>query len=185
MANLNPALKSICQYVYRRTPSAIWMTQNNESAILNQPARRSACQFVYLELWVLFVERRTIEAQFSAPQPEIDPKKWLNMELIRDRYGTIKVQCSAKPARKSACQFVYRGSLGAICRTQNNRGSIFSPPGREPAIQKVPKYGMRDPHMLYKISCPYFIKVHVYNVLLVCRNTFISLARPDCTNFLV
>jgi hypothetical protein len=48
---------------------------------------------------------------------------------------------------KSACQFVYRGSLGAICGTQNNRYLIFSLPGREPAIQKVSKYGMRDPHM--------------------------------------
>jgi hypothetical protein len=48
---------------------------------------------------------------------------------------------------KFACQLVYRGSLGAICRTQNNRYLIFILPGREPAIQKVPKYGMRDPHM--------------------------------------
>jgi hypothetical protein len=83
--------------------------------------------------------------------------------------------------RKSGCQFVYRGSVGAICRTRNNRYSIFSPPGREPAIQKVPKYGMRDLHMFYEISCPYFIKVHVYHVLPVCRNTFISLGQPDCT----
>jgi hypothetical protein len=49
--------------------------------------------------------------------------------------------------QKSACQFVYLRNLGAICRTQNNRYLIFSPPGREPAIQKVLKYGMRDPHM--------------------------------------
>jgi hypothetical protein len=40
-------------------------------------------------------------------------------------------------------------------------------PGRETTIQKVPKYGMKDPSMLYQISCPY--KVHVYYVLLVCR----------------
>jgi hypothetical protein len=45
----------------------------------------------------------------------------------------------------------------------------LSPPAREPAIQKVAKYGMKDPYMLYKISCPYFIKVHVYYVLLVGR----------------
>jgi hypothetical protein len=48
MENLNPpALESICQSVYRGTPSAIWRTQNNESAMLSQPARRSACEFVY------------------------------------------------------------------------------------------------------------------------------------------
>jgi hypothetical protein len=135
---------------------------------------------------MLFVERETIEAQFSARQPESTRSKkvakyGINTESVRDNKSAMLSQ----PARKSACQFVYRRSLGAICRRQNNRGSIFSPPGREPAIQKVPKYGMRDPHMVYKISCPYFIKVHVYYVLLVCRKTFISLARPDCTNFLV
>ena len=69
------------------------------------------------------------------------------MEFIRDRYETIKVQCSANQL-DSTCQFAYRGSLGAICRAQNNKISIFIPPGREPAIQKVPKYGMRDPHIL-------------------------------------
>jgi hypothetical protein len=37
---------------------------------------------------------------------------------------------------RSTCQFVYRGSVGAICRIQNNRYLIFSPPAREPAIQK-------------------------------------------------
>jgi hypothetical protein len=36
-----------------------------------------------------------------------------------------------QPTRNSAYHFVSRGSVGAICRTQNNRGSIFSPPGRE------------------------------------------------------
>ena len=58
----------------------------------------------------------------------------------------------SEATRKSSYQFVYRKSLGAICRTQNNRDSIFSPLGREPVIKKVPKYGMRDLHMLYKIS---------------------------------
>ena len=71
------------------------------------------------------------------------------------------------PARKFACQFVYRRTLGVICRTWNNRGPIFSPSAREPAIQKVAKYGMRDPYMLYKIWYPYFIKVHIYYGLLV------------------
>jgi hypothetical protein len=48
---------------------------------------------------------------------------------------------------KSACQFVYRGSLGAICGTQNSRYLIFILSGREPMIQKVSMYGMRDLHM--------------------------------------
>ena len=97
----------------------------------------------------------------------------------------MSILCIETHVHKSACQFVYRGSLGAICRTQNNRYSIFSPPGCEPTIQKVPKYGMRDSHMFYEISCPYFIKVHVYHVLPIFRNTFISLDQPDCTNFLI
>jgi hypothetical protein len=63
----------------------------------------------------------------------------------------------SQPARRSTCQFVYRGILGAICRAQNNGGPILSPPAREPAIQKVATYGMQSPYMLYKISCPYSI----------------------------
>jgi hypothetical protein len=78
-------------------------------------------------------------------------KKALNLKFIWDHYGTIKVQCSANQP-KSTNQFVYHGSLGAICRRRNKRDSIFSVPIWEPAIQKLPKYGMRDPHMLYKIS---------------------------------
>ena len=49
----------------------------------------------------------------------------------------------------SHCQFVFRRTVGAICRARNNRYSIFSPPGREHAKQKVPKYEMRNPHMFY------------------------------------
>ena len=90
-----------------------------------------------------------------------------------------------QPTRKSACQFVYRRSVGVICRTQNNRYSIFIPLGRQLAIKKMPKYGMRDSHMFYKISCPYFIKEVVYYVLLVCQNTFISLDQLDCKKILV
>ena len=48
---------------------------------------------------------------------------------------------------KSACQFVYRGSEDAICRTQNNKYLILSLLGHESVIQKVLMYGMRDPHM--------------------------------------
>jgi hypothetical protein len=53
--------------------------------------------------------------------------------------------------RNSRCQFVYRGTVGAICRARNNRYSIFSPPGRERAKQKVPKYGITDSDMFYTI----------------------------------
>jgi len=104
-----------------------------------------------------------------------------------------------QPSHKFACQFIYRGTLGAICRTWNNRGSILSPLAREPAIQKVAKYRMRDPYMLYKISCPYFINVHIYYVLLISQKisrcgswrihvfrfplTFISPARPTACSF--
>jgi hypothetical protein len=38
--------------------------------------------------------------------------------------------------RKSDCQYVYRGTLGAICRPRNNRCPICSPPVRQPAIHK-------------------------------------------------
>ena len=84
-----PALKSVCQFVYRGTLSVVWRTQNNRRAMLSQPSR------------------------------------------------------------KSACQFVYRGILGTICRARNNRGPILSLPAQELAIQKVAKYGMRDPYMIY------------------------------------
>jgi hypothetical protein len=55
-----------------------------------------------------------------------------------------------QPVRKFTCQFVYRGTLGAICRIQSSRGPILSPPDRETTIQKVAKYGVRDMYMLYK-----------------------------------
>jgi hypothetical protein len=57
--------------------------------------------------------------------------------------------------------FVGHGSLGAICRTLNNRYLIFSPPGSEPVIQKVPKYGIRDPHMFYNTINLYITELWV------------------------
>jgi hypothetical protein len=39
-------------------------------------------------------------------------------------------------------QFVYRGTLGVVCKSQNNGSSMLSTPAREPAIKKVVKYGM-------------------------------------------
>jgi hypothetical protein len=63
--------------------------------------------------------------------------------------------------QKSACQFVYLRNVGVICRTRNNRYLFFSPPGREPAIQKVLKYGMRDPYMFKNTINLYIVKVWV------------------------
>jgi hypothetical protein len=72
-------------------------------------------------------------------------------QLNKAMNGTIKVKCSGNQP-ESTCQFVYCGSLGAICRIQNNRDSIFGSPGHQTLIEKLPKYGIRDLHMLYKIS---------------------------------
>jgi hypothetical protein len=43
---------------------------------------------------------------------------------------------------QSRGQFVYRGTPGNVCRSQNNGSAIVSPPIREPAIEKVAKYGI-------------------------------------------
>jgi hypothetical protein len=40
-------LESFCQFVCRRTPSVVWRTRDNRSAMLSQRARKSAYQFVY------------------------------------------------------------------------------------------------------------------------------------------
>jgi hypothetical protein len=73
----------------------------------------------------LFVRHRTIEPRFLPRQPE-NPRS-------RNCGWSIKCQ----PPRKSACQFVYHGTVCAICRTPNNRGLLFSPPAREPAIPNL------------------------------------------------
>jgi hypothetical protein len=39
-------------------------------------------------------------------------------------------------------QFVYHGILDVVCRLRNNGSAILSPPVREPAIEKVAKYGI-------------------------------------------
>jgi hypothetical protein len=108
------------------------------------------------------------------------------MKLIRDRYGTIKVQCSAKQS-ESTCQFVYRGSLGAICRRRNNRDSLFEAPGREPTIQKLPKYAMRVLHMLYKISFHTLYRdyVHKYACQFVYRGSVGSICRKQNNTYLI
>jgi hypothetical protein len=45
---------------------------------------------------------------------------------------------------QSRGKFVYRGSLGNVCRTQNNGGANVSPPIREPAIEKVAQVWNRE-----------------------------------------
>jgi hypothetical protein len=47
---------------------------------------------------------------------------------------------------KSDSQFVYRGTVGAICRTRKNKSPIFRSPAREPGIQKLAKsYSLWSP----------------------------------------
>ena len=100
---------------------------------------------------MLFVGDRTIDTIFSQPSCESTIQKL-------PKYGMMNPHMLYKISfhtlyrgyvHKPACKFVYRGSVGVICRTWNNRYLIFSPPGRQPAIQKVPKYGMRTLHMFY------------------------------------
>jgi hypothetical protein len=50
-----------------------------------------------------------------------------------------------EPIHSFTCPFGYRETVGAICRIHINRG----PPEREPAIEKVAKYEIRDPYKLY------------------------------------
>jgi hypothetical protein len=96
---------------------------------------------------VLFVGDRTIETLFLACQAA---NQKLHRYEMRDLHMLYKISFHSlyrDNVQNSVCQLVYCGSLGAICRTQNNIYLIFSLPSREPMIQKVPKYGMRDPHM--------------------------------------
>jgi hypothetical protein len=103
-----------------------------------------------------FVLKRIESMSFLASLPPV-------LHTFATKALKIKIVC------KSACQFVYHGTVGALCRPWNNRRPIFSPPTRQPTIQKLPKYGIRAPCkygmralcMLYKISSPYFIKVHI------------------------
>jgi hypothetical protein len=43
---------------------------------------------------------------------------------------------------QSSGQFVYRETLGVVCRLWNNGSVILSPPVQEPTIEKVAKYGI-------------------------------------------
>ena len=107
MANLNsPALNSIYQFVYRKTPSAIWRTRKNETAMLSQPTRRSACQFVYRGIvGGVCIAQNNRGPIFSPQAPETRSKKIVKYEI-------------------------HTGSL------RDNKSVMFSQPGREPPIKK-------------------------------------------------
>jgi hypothetical protein len=111
--------KSRCQFVYRRSLGAICRRRNNRDSIFGPPGH----------------------------EPTIQKLPKYGMRNLHMLYKISFHTLYRDYVHKSACKFVYRGSVGAICRTQNNRYLIFSPPGCEPAIQKMPKYGMRNPHM--------------------------------------
>jgi hypothetical protein len=53
-----------------------------------------------------------------------------------------KGKVEEKKKGEFGCTFVYRGSLGVVCRGQNNGSTILSPSGREPAIEIFVEYGM-------------------------------------------
>ena len=107
------------QFVYRRNLGSICRRQNNRDSIFVLSGRKSRIQKL---------------RKYGIRNPHM---------LYKISFLTLYRDYVQKPA----CKFVYRGSVGAICRTENNRYLIFSLPSREPAIQKVPKYGMRNPHM--------------------------------------
>jgi len=107
------------QFVYRRNLGAICSRRNNRDSIFGLPDHKSRIQ-------------------------KLCKYGMRNLHMLYEiSFHTLYRDYVQKPA----CKFVYRGSVGAICRTRNNRYLIFSPPSREPAIQKVPKYGMRNLHM--------------------------------------
>ena len=113
-------LRNSCrQFLYHRNMGAICKRWNNRDSIFGLPGCESRIQKI---------------PRYGMRNPHMLYKISFH-NLYRDY------------VQKPACKFVYRRSAGAICRTQNNRYLIFSPPSREPAIQKVPKYGIRDPHM--------------------------------------
>jgi hypothetical protein len=80
--------------------------------------------------------------------------KWIqtgpNPIVLWNEHEDLKIEIGGT----SACEFVYRGNVDAICRPLKNKGPILNPPAQEFAIQIVAKYGIRNTYMLYKMSCP-------------------------------
>ena len=89
--------------------------------------------------------------------------------------------------RNSRRQFVYHRNLGAICRRQNNRDSIFGLPGRESKTQKMRKYGMRNMHMLYKISFHTLFRDYVHKSVcqFVYRGSVGAICRIQNSRYLI
>ena len=173
--------RSVC----RGTRCVVWRTGNNRSAMLSQLARKSAYLFVYRGSVGAICRTRNNRDSILSPlgrEPAIQKVPKYGM---RDPHMLYKISCWVKKPVSVPANLYIAEVWVLFVGHKTIEAQFFSPPGRESAIQKVSKYGMRDPHMLYKISCPYFIKVHVYYVFLVCQNTFISLSRPYCTNFLI
>jgi hypothetical protein len=56
---------------------------------------------------------------------------------------------NVEPTNPQLYHFVSRGSVGAICKTQNNRGSIFSPLGREPVRQAEDHRAFTSPGYIF------------------------------------
>jgi hypothetical protein len=88
-----------------------------------------------------------METLFSARQAANQKLPRYGMRDLHMLYKISFQSLYRDNVKKFSCQLVYRRSLGAICRTRKNRYLIFILPGHEPVIQKVPKYGMKDPHM--------------------------------------
>ena len=74
------------------------------------------------------------------------------------------------PVCSFGCQFVYHGTLGVVYKIRSNRVLDLSPPDREPAIEKVAKYEMRDSYKLYKN----LVSIPCKSSYLVCINRFLE-----------
>ena len=134
-----------------------------------QPSSPSVNLYI-AELRMLFGGDGTMKVQCSASQPESPQSKkvakyGINTWSLRNNKNAMFNEAT----RNSSCQFVYCGSLGVICRTQNNRDSIFSPAGHEPTIKKClsMEWGIR--------ICS--IKSHVHNLY---RDSFAQVRLSIC-----
>jgi hypothetical protein len=127
------------------------------SPMLTQLACRSTCQFVYHGVMGTICrpwKNGVPLLSMSSREPAI--KKWLSMEcgtnyhiggfnIVFPLFHCLQTTPSIDPqiikqienntseiltqqARRSTCQFVYHGVLGAICRPQNNGGPLLSLP---------------------------------------------------------
>ena len=108
-----------------------------------------SCLFQRKLIWICYISCLLLYANFFCLQRHWCFKCWCNFQIyVTDIiYFIISLYCIV---RNVASQFVYRETLDAVCRPQNNRDPFLKPPAREPVIQKLAKYGMTAPCMLYK-----------------------------------